>query len=120
MTVIEDLQGTVMYKDSFLVLRSRMGLPGKSEGVVFSPIPCEIVCYEPERVGVSFLREAVEKPAPIRRDLQQVCHVAESLEQLLLKALEYVENVLVSPSSFLSPFSSYHPPPCLFTSFPHT
>ena len=73
-----------------------MALPGKSEGVVFSPVPCEIVCYEPERVGVAFLREAIEKPAPIRRDLQQVCHVAQSLDKLLQQALQYVENVLVS------------------------
>ncbi|CAI8032960.1 Eukaryotic translation initiation factor 3 subunit F [Geodia barretti] len=75
-------------------VKSKMGLPGKSEGVVFSPVPCEIVSYEPERVGVSFLKEAVEKPAPIRHDLQQVCHMAESLDRLLQQALEYVQKVL--------------------------
>ena len=79
--------------------RSKMGLPGMSEGVVFCPVPCEIVCYEPERVGVSFLKEAMEKPAPIRRDLQQVCLMSESLDRLLQQALEYVQSVLVSPSS---------------------
>ena len=84
-----------------------MGLPGKSEGVVFSPVPCEIVSYEPERVGVSFLKEAVEKPAPIRHDLQQVCHMAESLDRLLQQALEYVQKVLVSPVPFPS---LYHLP----------
>ena len=73
-----------------------MGLPGKSEGVVFCPVPYKIVCYEPERVGVAFLREAIAEPAPIRRDLEQVCHAAESLGRLLQQALEYVENVLVS------------------------
>ena len=72
-----------------------MGLPGKSEGVVFSPVPCEIVCYEPERVGVAFLREAIEKPSPIKKDLQQVCQAAESLDRLLEQALTYVEKVLV-------------------------
>lgn len=75
-----------------------MGLPGKSEGVVFSPVPCEIVCYEPERVGVAFLREAIEKPNPIKQDLQQVCQAAESLDRLLEQALSYVEKVLVSNS----------------------
>lgn len=73
-----------------------MGLPGKSEGVVFSPVPCEVVCYEPERVGVAFLREAINKPNPIQQDLQQVCQVAESLDHLLEQALDYVEKVLVS------------------------
>jgi translation initiation factor 3 subunit F len=75
-------------------IKSRMGLPGKSEGVVFSPVPCEVVCYEPERVGVAFLREAVEKPNPIKKDLQQVCQAADSLDQLLEQALSYVEKVL--------------------------
>ena len=73
-----------------------MGLPGKSEGVVFSPVPCEVVCYEPERVGVAFLRQAIEKPNPIKQDLQQVCQAAESLDRLLEQALSYVEKVLVS------------------------
>ena len=76
-----------------------MGLPGKSEGVVFSPVPCEVVCYEPERVGVAFLREAREKPNPIKKDLQQVCQAADSLDQLLEQALSYVEKVLVREAS---------------------
>ena len=80
-----------------------MSLPGKSEGVVFSPVPCEVVCYEPERVGVAFLKEAVEKPNPIRQDLQQVCHIADSLDSLLTLALDYVEKVLVT-----SPYISMH------------
>lgn len=80
-----------------------MGLPGKSEGVVFSPVPCEIVCYEPERVGVAFLRDAIEKFNPIKQDLEQVCQAAESLDQLLEQALSYVEKVLVS--SYLKPHS---------------
>ena len=72
-----------------------MGLPGKSEGVVFSPVPCEVVCYEPERVGVAFLRDAVEKPNPIQQDLEQVWQAADSLDRLLGQALSYVEKVLV-------------------------
>lgn len=73
-----------------------MGLPGKSGGVVFSPVPTEVVCYEPERVGVAFLREAMAGPMPIKVDLLQVCQAAESLDQLLDKALGYVEDVLVT------------------------
>ena len=64
--------------------------------MVFSPVPTEVVSYEPERVGVAFLREAVAGPTPIKVDLQQVCQAAESLDQLLSKALSYVEGVLVS------------------------
>lgn len=87
-----------------------MGLPGKSEGVVFSPVPCEVVCYEPERVGVAFLREAVEKPNPIQQDLQQVCQAAESLDRLLEQALSYVEKVLVSTHFGDDPLPQDHIP----------
>ena len=72
-----------------------MGLPGKSGGVVFSPVPCKVVCYEPEKVGVSFLRASVQGPAPIRADLQHVCKAASSMETLLERAMAYVERVMV-------------------------
>ena len=36
-------------------LRSRLGLPGKTEGIIFTPVPSETVCFEPERVGVTQL-----------------------------------------------------------------
>ena len=28
-----------------------MGVPGKTEGTIFSPIPCEVILSGPERVG---------------------------------------------------------------------
>ena len=28
-----------------------MGVPGKTEGTIFSPIPCEVILTGPERVG---------------------------------------------------------------------
>lgn len=28
-----------------------MGVPGKTEGTIFSPIPCEVTLTGPERVG---------------------------------------------------------------------
>ena len=30
--------------------RSRLGVPGKSEGTIFTPVQCQIGYYEPERV----------------------------------------------------------------------
>ena len=30
---------------------SRLGVPGKSEGTIFTPVQCQIGYYEPERVG---------------------------------------------------------------------
>lgn len=28
-----------------------MGVPGKTEGTIFSPVPCEVILNGPERVG---------------------------------------------------------------------
>ena len=36
-------------------VRSKVGIPGKTEGIIFTPVPCETVCFEPERVGVTQL-----------------------------------------------------------------
>ena len=40
-------------------VRSKVGLPGKSEGIIFTPVPCEVTSFEPERVGVHMLRGTV-------------------------------------------------------------
>ena len=38
---------------SCLVLHSsKVGVPGKTEGVIFCPVPVEVTYFEPERVGV--------------------------------------------------------------------
>jgi translation initiation factor 3 subunit F len=39
--------------------RSKVGLPGKTEGIIFTPIPCEVVYFEPEKVGVKMLGRTV-------------------------------------------------------------
>ena len=33
-----------------------MGVPGKTEGTIFSPIPCEVILTGPERVGGKILQ----------------------------------------------------------------
>ena len=38
--------------------RFKVGLPGKTEGVIFTPVPCEVVYSEPERIAISAMREA--------------------------------------------------------------
>lgn len=39
--------------------RSKVGLPGKTEGIIFTPIPCTVVYFEPERVGIQMLSGTV-------------------------------------------------------------
>lgn len=38
-----------------LFLSSQMGIPGKTVGTMFIPVPLEVVCHEPERVGGTYL-----------------------------------------------------------------
>ena len=36
---------------STFVCSCKMGVPGKTEGTIFSPVPCEVILNGPERVG---------------------------------------------------------------------
>lgn len=42
--------------------RSKVGLPGKTEGIIFTPVPCEVTAFEPERVGVQMLKGTLTSP----------------------------------------------------------
>ena len=53
--------------------RSKVGLPGMTEGIIFTPIPCEVVYFEPERVGIQMLRGTVSTPTvPVISDFAQI------------------------------------------------
>ena len=41
-------------------MRSKVGLPGKTGGIIFTPIPCSVVYFEPEKVGVQMLSGTVK------------------------------------------------------------
>ncbi len=50
-----------------------MGLPNKTAGVIFTPVPCEVVYFEPERAGVQLLRETVGSgKSPIKSDFEHL------------------------------------------------
>ncbi len=56
-------------------MRSKVGLPGKTEGIIFTPIPCVVVYLEPEKVGVRMLRDTVSSDnstVPIISDFSQI------------------------------------------------
>ena len=56
-------------------VRSKVGLPGKTEGVIFTPIPCEVVYFEPEKVGVHLLQSLVKSSGtttPVLSNFEQV------------------------------------------------
>ena len=56
-------------------VKSKVGLPGKTEGVIFTPLPCEVVYFDPERVGVQLLSSTVHSTSgttPVKSDFQQL------------------------------------------------
>ena len=56
-------------------VRSKVGLPNKTEGVIFTPVPCDVVYFEPERVGVNLLLDSLksgELTTPVLSSFQQV------------------------------------------------
>lgn len=55
--------------------RSKVGLPGKTEGTIFTPLPCEVVYFEPERVGVEMLQQVKQDScgtAPVLSDFLRI------------------------------------------------
>jgi len=55
--------------------RSKVGLPGKTEGTIFTPLPCEVVYFEPERVGVEMLQQVKQDScgtSPVLSDFMRI------------------------------------------------
>jgi len=76
-----------------------MGVPGKTVGTMFTPVPVEIVCQEAERVGVNFVQHTKERLSrtggiPIPNDLQQVTTTCIRLQDMLSKLTDYVDAVV--------------------------
>ena len=56
-------------------VKSKVGLPNKTEGVIFTPVPCDMVYFEPERVGVNLLLDSLksgEPTSPVLSSFEQV------------------------------------------------
>jgi len=74
-----------------------MGIPGKTMGTMFTPIPYEITSHEPEAVGVDFVQVAKDRPKRMLssvNDLQQLTATCIRIQEMLTKVIEYVDSVL--------------------------
>lgn len=76
--------------------RSKVGLPGKTEGIIFTPIPCEVVYFAPEKVGIRMLNDTVvpEKSPTISvvSNFHQIEKAIETIDQLLTKVVQYSQD----------------------------
>ena len=80
---------------------NKVGVPGKTEGVIFCPVPVEVTYFEPERVGVELLNKTIfmeskGRVAPTVPDLERIRDMLAGVENVADRLLQYVEDVMVS------------------------
>ncbi|XP_059157755.1 eukaryotic translation initiation factor 3 subunit F-like [Physella acuta] len=74
-----------------------IGVPGKTTGTMFTPVPVEIVNYEPEQVGVEVLQKGKynsKRLVKLNSDLRQVENLSVWLKDSLVHVIQYVDDVL--------------------------
>jgi translation initiation factor 3 subunit F len=76
---------------------SQLGVPGKTVGTMFTPVPLELLYHEPERVGVDFIQQTKERAGrsiSITSDMQIVTATSMKIQEMLTKLLDYVDAVI--------------------------
>ncbi|KAK4320022.1 hypothetical protein Pmani_009091 [Petrolisthes manimaculis] len=74
-----------------------MGVPGRTPGTMFAPIPVEVISYAPEIVGTSvtqkskYIRQRIVEPTT---DLHQIFEATQNMETTLDALISYVDDVL--------------------------
>uniref|UniRef100_A0A3P9LY08 Eukaryotic translation initiation factor 3 subunit F n=1 Tax=Oryzias latipes TaxID=8090 RepID=A0A3P9LY08_ORYLA len=78
-------------------LSAQMGVPGKTVGVMFTPLTVKYVYYDTERIGVDLLqrtRDAPSRSKGLTSDLSQVGGAAARVQDMLTTVLAYIDDVL--------------------------
>uniref|UniRef100_A0A667ZF15 Eukaryotic translation initiation factor 3 subunit F n=2 Tax=Myripristis murdjan TaxID=586833 RepID=A0A667ZF15_9TELE len=76
---------------------AQMGVPGKTVGVMFTPLSVRYVYYDTERIGVDLLQRTRVTPSRTKgltSDLSQVASSASRVQDMLATVLSYIEDVL--------------------------
>ncbi|KAM4013065.1 LOW QUALITY PROTEIN: eukaryotic translation initiation factor 3 subunit F-like [Anomaloglossus baeobatrachus] len=95
MTVDTGMQGSRMNIKAYI--SSSMGVPGKTMGVMFTPLTVQFIYYDTERIGVDLITKTCFNPnrsIGLTSDLQQVGSAAVRLQDSLSTVLQYAEDVL--------------------------
>ncbi|CAG5896374.1 unnamed protein product [Menidia menidia] len=84
---------------------AQMGVPGRTVGVMFTPLSVKYIYYDTERIGVDLLqrtRAAPSRTKGLTSDLSQVGGAASRVQDMLTTVLAYIEDVLpVADRSFV-------------------
>uniref|UniRef100_A0A8C9RQS1 Eukaryotic translation initiation factor 3 subunit F n=2 Tax=Scleropages formosus TaxID=113540 RepID=A0A8C9RQS1_SCLFO len=76
---------------------AQMGVPGKTVGVMFTPLTVKYVHYDTERIGIDLLQRTRVSPNRtngLTSDLEQVGVAATRIQDMLATVLTYIEDVL--------------------------
>ncbi|KPP78549.1 eukaryotic translation initiation factor 3 subunit F-like [Scleropages formosus] len=76
---------------------AQMGVPGKTVGVMFTPLTVKYVHYDTERIGIDLLQRTRVSPSRtngLTSDLEQVGVAATRIQDMLATVLTYIEDVL--------------------------
>merc|ERR1719318_141648 len=74
-----------------------MGVPGRTQGTMFTPVAVEVVCYDPERVGVEMIKQGrltSKRSVSMESDLDQIGHTLAHLQNWQKSVMGYVDQVL--------------------------
>jgi len=99
-TLDTSLQGARMGLKAYVCVS--LGVPSGKQGCMFTPIPVEINCYDPEVYGLQLCSKTMNTgPARPRNvqpmlDLAQVSEAGSKMSVLLEQVLAYVEDVLAN------------------------
>ncbi|KAL2076923.1 hypothetical protein ACEWY4_027476 [Coilia grayii] len=76
---------------------AQMGVPGKTVGVMFTPLTVKYISYDTERIGIDLLQRTRASPGRtngLTSDLSQVATAAARTQDMLATVLTYIEDVL--------------------------
>ncbi|XP_015272862.1 PREDICTED: eukaryotic translation initiation factor 3 subunit F [Gekko japonicus] len=95
LTVDSSLQNGRMSIKAYI--STAMGVPGKTMGVMFTPLTVKYVYYDTERIGVDLVMKTCFSPTRVislSSDLQQVGAASARIQDTLSTVLQYAEDVL--------------------------
>ncbi|CAH1390176.1 unnamed protein product [Nezara viridula] len=94
MTLDTTLQGSHMGIRAYLNVP--LGVPSGKSGSMFTPIPVEVTCYDPETVALRHCEKTLKQKKGLEActDLGLIAEASERITTLLDLVLAYVEDVL--------------------------
>lgn len=103
LTLDTSLQGARMGLKAYVCVS--LGVPTGKQGCMFTPIPIEVACYDPEVYGLQLCSKTMSMGPNRQRNLQpmldlaQVSEAGQKMGVLLEQVLAYVDDVLANRTS---------------------